>query len=117
MAPPFRHPFEADETSRLRRNAVRRDQFLLLADGAHKAKRVRPEPKDPNDRQDRQRADGACGDTSALTPVRRGKDRERKHYARRGLDADRNHDRNCGGPQARCDAGRQHERHREQEQH
>ena len=51
MAPPRRRAVQAEQPCRLGGHAVGRDELLLLADGAEKPERVRPEP-DHADRSD-----------------------------------------------------------------
>jgi hypothetical protein len=117
MAPPFRHPFESQQPRRLGRDAVRGDQFLLLADGSREAERVSAEPEHADRGNDDQRTGGAGGDPSALAPAGGSEDREREHYARRGLHADRRHDCDGGAAKAGSCAGRKRKRSGEQQQH
>jgi len=76
---------------------VRRDQLLLLAQGAHEAERVRAEPHDRHERQQRKRSNCARGHTPAFAPARGSEHHEREHQPGGGLHADSDHEHGgCG---------------------
>jgi hypothetical protein len=50
MPPPCRRPVQAEQARGLRRDAVGRDELLLLADGVEEAERVHAESDDTDGR-------------------------------------------------------------------
>jgi hypothetical protein len=97
LAPPARQPAEPHPTRRLRRDAVRGDQLLLLADRVQEAKRVRAEAHDRHNREQPERARGAGRHPHPLAQPARREHHKWQHQPGGRLHAHAHHEQRRGG--------------------
>jgi hypothetical protein len=114
VLPPARRAAETEQPRRLSGDAVRRDQFLLLAERRDEAERVQAKA-DCRDREHDHEGDcRRAGAAQPLAPLARAEQEERQHEPGGDLDADSRHD---GRHRAARPMGEQQQCEREQRDH
>jgi hypothetical protein len=103
VAPPRRGPTQPEQARRLRGDAVRRHELLLLADRAEEAERVDAEAEHAEHSQRQQAEDRGEGHADPRASGGGAEHEERQHDPRAQLDADTGDER--GGARTRTGGG------------
>ena len=120
MTPPcgrrVRGARDPHQARRLGRDAVRRDELLLLADRRQEAERVRAEADDADGGHGGEARHGGRRDPGAAAEIPLGQHREGQHESRRQLHAHARREREGRPARARVRSGPEQERDRQRRQ-